>query len=996
MTRSRALATLCLSLFFLSLLSPKVSWGVHAPESKRHAFLNQGFGPSPLGAVQKSFNSNISAEVQADLDRLLAQKSNQALSYTLSSKSGLAHSVAHLKMKVPGANLEGKARAFLEDYSGLFLKGQSSENLVFEKIREDHFGSKHVDFLQYHQGLRVYGAGVTVHFDPDDNLVMVNGEFSPDIAIKASDAKAAPLSEGEALQKALRRLGPFPWRPVESGELVVYSKYPSKGGNYLAYRYELLGNGIGSHHILFVDAADGGVLAFFPTATYFDGTATVYDPNPAQSGLVQRTITDLDDSGLLRGPLNVVVDEENPRVQSANRNFNLDPGGEQFNQTSVYYYLTETRKKMRSLGFDDTSAGVLPVVTNAKDQQTGGEFNNAFFTPLSKGFVFGNGDGNVFQNLSRDFDVATHEFGHFFDDFLINTESTAPHTPRRAWGEAAGDTLAALVHGDPNVGESTIPGKSFLRTVDNTKRFPNDLMNEEHLDGEIFGGSNWDFMELTGGGSATQSARDEMARVMMAGIPHIPPANVQFSDILSAFVQGDMNRGGANVNNLRTAYNMHGITEGGIQKMLKEKIDTEEAPPSNPKQSTGYQEIYDGVPVTGTLFEGFYADFYIRIPAGTTKLTAQTFVPGFFQQGDVVLYVAPSTFTGPGEVLFSDSDYIPETIEVPNPLARDSVWLIEVADFIDGFYSEVGLIVTLEGAGGQITQIFLNTPINGRIDPADEQDIYYFQGTANQIVDISVTKRGDNTLDPLVALGNSFGNLLAYDDDNGGDNNARISGFTLPANDNYLIDVQSAFTDFGPTSLGDYTLLVSTGVAPGPTPTPIPTVVPGNAIPIADGVPVTGSIAASNPQAGAISQSNAYVITVPEGAEELVIETGEDPSPAGSLILQVRKNQPVGNTLDDYVGLGSRKSTVIVTPDSRVPLTAASYFILIFNRSTSPVNFQLVARIGRDGGGGMSGQFDADSNGVIDAVDLIAFVKGQPTDLNQLFAIASVWMENVP
>ncbi|MCA9432330.1 MAG: hypothetical protein KC940_17590, partial [Candidatus Omnitrophica bacterium] len=239
-------------------------------------------------------------------------------------------------------------------------------------------------------------------------------------------------------------------------------------------------------------------------------------------------------------------------------------------------------------------------------------------------------------------------------------------------------------------------------------------------------------------------------------------------------------------------------------------------------------------------------------------------------------------------------------------------------------------------------------------------------------------------------------NLLAYDDDNGGDNNARISGFTLPANDNYLIDVQSAFTDFGPTSLGDYTLLVSTGVAPGPTPTPIPTVVPGNAIPIADGVPVTGSIGASNPQAGAISQSNAYVITVPEGAEELVIETGEDPSPAGSLILQVRKNQPVGNTLDDYVGLGSRKSTVIVTPDSRVPLTAASYFILIFNRSTSPVNFQLVARIGRDGGGGMSGQFDADSNGVIDAVDLIAFVKGQPTDLNQLFAIASVWMENVP
>lgn len=985
-------------VLILAVLNPSTSWGVHGDQTKRRAFSNQRFGLSPLDREKKSFDSQISPEVQADLDRLSATKGADRLSFELSPNTGLAHSVAYLKLEIPGSHLEEKARHFLEDYSNLFLKGESSEDLVYEKTRVDTYGGQHVDFLQYHQGLRVYGAAVTVHFDSEDNLVMVNGEFVPEIDLESSDPKTVPLSEGEVLQKSLRRLGPFPWKPIQSGELVVYAKYPARGGSYLAYRYDLLGNGFGSHHILFADAIHGETLAFFPTATYLDGSVNVYDPNPAQSGVVQRTITDLDDSGFLRGPLNVVADEENPRAHATDRTFDLNPDSEEFNQTSVYYYLTETRKRIRALGFDDTSAGVLPVITNAKDKQSGGEFNNAFFTPLGQGFVFGNGDGSQFQNLARDFDVASHEYGHFFDNFLIRTESTPPHTPRRSWGEACGDTIASIVNGGPNVGESTIPGEPFLRTIDNTKRFPNDLVNEEHLDGEIFGGSNWDFMELRGGGTVNQAARDEMARVMMAGIPHIAPANVQFSDILAGFVQGDMNRGGANIDNLRTAYGMHGITEGGIQKVFKELAETE-TPPST-KQTSGFEEVYDGVPLTGFLSDGFYADFYIRLPAGATSLSVQTFIPGFFQQGDVNLFVAPSNFTGPEEVYFSATPFsVPEFIQIDNssplPLNHDSVWLIEVADVFDFFFSEVGLVVTIEGGGGEITQVFLNAPVNGRIDPANENEIFYFEGVANQIVDIAVDRTGDNTLDPLVVLGNSFGNLLAFDDDSGGNQNALISGFALPANDHYLISVQSAFTDLGPTSLGDYTLTVSSGTAPGPTPTPVPTVVPGNAITLTDGVPQTGTIPASNPQAGAISQSSAYRITVPQGAKQLTIEVGDDPTPAGSLIIQVRKGQPVGNTLDDYVGLGNRKSTVIVTPNSKVPLTPADYFLLIFNTSTNPVDFRLLATL-ETGGGSPSGDFDSDNNGIINGIDLVALIQSNPANLTDLFSFASLWRDSVP
>lgn len=967
-------------------------WSFREVSSKHRAFPHQRLGPSSLAPNDKVFGPEIAPEVLADLERLRSQKNNESIAVEFSPRSGVSHSVAYMKMEVPGDSLEEKARIFLADYSNLFLKGRSTGELVHEKTRIDSFGAGHVDFLQYHEGLRVYGAALSVHFDSEENLVMVNGEFIPDLTLSNGNAKSVSLSEREALRKALRRLGPFPWKALEEGELCIYSRFPTKGAHHLAYRYDLIGQGFDSHHILFADAVDGGVLAFFPTAAYFDGSAAVFDPNPTQSGVVQRTLTDLDDSGLLRGPLITVLDEENPRVKSPNRTFNLNPNTEAFNQTSVYYYLTETRKRMRELGFDDQSAGTIPAITNAKDKQTGGEFNNAFFSFLSQGFVFGNGDGNVFQNLSRDFDVAAHEYGHFFDNFLINTEQTPPHTPRRSWGEAAGDTLAVIMLGDPNVGESTIPGEPFLRTVANTKRFPNDLANEEHLDGEIFGGANWDFMKLHGGGSVNLAAREEMARVMMAGIPHIAPANVQFNDILKAFVQGDMNRGGANVANLRQAYSMHGITEGGIQKIHEDRIKSEE--PTSAKQLAGFQEIFDNIPVSGFLSDGFFADFYIRIPAGAAKLTVQTFIPGFFNQGDVILYAAPSDFTGPNEVYFSDVDFIPEVIEITNdspiPLNRDSVWLIEVADIFDFTFSEVGLVATIEGGDGRVTQIFLNVPIEGRIASPEAQDLYVLEANAGQFIDVSAVKRGDNLLDPLVMIGNNLGQLLAFDDDSGGNENALISNFQIPSSGNYLIAVQSAITAQGPISFGDYRLQVTGASGPGPTPTPIPTPIPGGVPTLTPGVPRSGSIAASNVQAGAVSQSEALRVVVPNGVREMVIEARETPNAAGSIILQVRKGAPVGNTLDDYVGLGNRKSTVLVTPDSRVPLTPGEYFLLIFNLSSSPVDYQVTATFDT-GGGGPTTDFDSDMNGKINAVDLVALMGSNPQDLKVFFEFATQW-----
>lgn len=982
--------SLCLTV---GIFLADYSWGAVGKRPDLKAFPHQTFGPSHL-SNQKSASAAAPDPLAQDAwNRLKSDKGAEDAVVEWSSGTGLPHSVAYLKRETPGGTLESKALGFLKEYSDLFLKSEATGSLEVEQIDRGSFGSGHVVLRQKLDGLRVLGGTLAVHFDSDDHIVMVNGDYIPDLKDKIEKSERTALSPEAAYAKGLKAYGRFgsTFKTISPGEEVIYAKNPHKGGVYRAYLYTAVGYALDAQNQFVVDAFSGELLAVFPLVAYLDGTASIYDPNQAQSGLVNRTLTDLDDSGFLRGPLMNVLDEENPRAQSASRQFNFAPNTPSFRQASIYYYVTETRKRLRALGFNDQAAGDLPAIANALDKTNGGEFNNAFYSGLSKGFVFGNGDGSVFQNLSIDFDVAAHEFGHFFDDALINTESTPLHSPRRSWGEAAGDTVAAIINGDPNVGESSVPGELFLRTIDNTKRFPNDVVNEEHLDGEIYGGANWDFMKLRGGGSVALAEREEMARVMIAGIPFIAPANVQFNDILKGFVQGDMTRGGANVDNLRAAYDMHGISEGGISKAWEESGKALEAKPESTDKLLGFSELQSGIPVFGTLGEGFFVNFYIRVPPGATSLTVQTFIPGVSQQGDVTLAVAPSNYQGLQDIYFSDFGFINETIVVnqaSNPLlSRDSLWLVEVRDFIDGTFSEVGVVATVEGGQAQITQVFPNNPVNGRIDNVNDFDKYYFSGQAGQSVDIAVNTAGDQQFDPLLLLGNSLGELIAFDDNSGGGPNALLKNFILPFTDNYLIGVQSAVTAQGPTTFGNYQLILSPGGAPLPTPTPLAPPDPNGITTLTLGVPFNGDAPGNEGGQGA-GVSQPFKVTVPEGARELVITARQVPTPGGTLILQVRKGQPVGNTLDDYVGLGGRKTTVVVTPNTRVPLTPGDYFMLLFNLAESAVPFEIAAFV--DAGEGTP-NYDLVDDGKIDALDLLAMIRQNPANRNTFFDFAQFW-----
>jgi len=96
--------------------------------------------------------------------------------------------------------------------------------------------------------------------------------------------------------------------------------------------------------------------------------------------------------------------------------------------------------------------------------------------------------GGQCNNTAQIADVVYHEYGHG-----VTNRQTRPLEPNGAMHEGFSDYLACSITNQPVVGRgfySTDPNGS-LRTLDNTRRYPEDWHGESHEDGLIIGGALW-------------------------------------------------------------------------------------------------------------------------------------------------------------------------------------------------------------------------------------------------------------------------------------------------------------------------------------------------------------------------------------------------------------------------------------------------------------------------------------------------------------------------
>jgi subtilisin-like proprotein convertase family protein len=204
--------------------------------------------------------------------------------------------------------------------------------------------------------------------------------------------------------------------------------------------------------------------------------------------------------------------------------------------------------------------------------------DNAFFNPADDAIFLGTSpDSGI--DLGEDANVVVHEYGHavLHDQVpgMIQSQVGA------AYHEAFGDLLALLMTLEFRSGDAgclsswaIFGGSECLRRVDGDKVFPEDLVNEEHDDGEIYTGAVFEI--LTGlldaeglsiedctGTDECSSVRDRILTTLLAShefltgaedLPQVADAYLAANDVAFDGADGEL---------IEAAFADRGLTGGG-------------------------------------------------------------------------------------------------------------------------------------------------------------------------------------------------------------------------------------------------------------------------------------------------------------------------------------------------------------------------------------------------------------------------------------------------
>lgn len=245
-----------------------------------------------------------------------------------------------------------------------------------------------------------------------------------------------------------------------------------------------------------IEAMTGAVLDERETA--FD-LAEVYAKGP-QDGVVSAVeLPGLPGTGYLDGAkIQVFAPTANdPRVMAPDGIFDFRPDDPadnlNFDQVQSYYAAT------RALAWFETKFGFvlaapLPVRVHA---DLGAQSGGAYVPPPTGPEVRIGADTASLVNLARDSDVVSHELSHH----IIYQHVQSSRGESGILHEGTADYFAYAINGDPNLGESVVPGKPYLRTAALAADLRYDTLPEDtpsHKAGQYWSAVLWDLRQTLG------------------------------------------------------------------------------------------------------------------------------------------------------------------------------------------------------------------------------------------------------------------------------------------------------------------------------------------------------------------------------------------------------------------------------------------------------------------------------------------------------------------
>ena len=666
---------------------------------------------------------------------------------------GTIRSLYNLTLPAPIGTLEPSARQCLSDYCDLFAMTDPNIELRLTGIQSSLTG-RHVRFHQYHNGIEVYGAAISIHTNHSGQIRVIHSNYFPRINI----GTAASLSPEPAISIAIAESGAFNSRKPPGANLVVYPNRDAGQVDYtdayhLAYRVTLhSGQPLASWEYI-IDANTGELLHRRNLLRFADGRGRVFNPNPvvalkdfmltdqddSASAISEAAYTDvilpeLDGSGFLDGPY-VSTRLTDNRANEPTLVFNYLRDDSRFEEVMVYYHVDAVGRYLKGLGFDFVDN--WQIFANVHFGMT-----RAAFYDDSEGSINFGDDG---VDTAEDAEVIIHEYGHAILDRQV------PNINRGEGGaihEGFSDFLAASFFSAVSDGFSDSmvfewAGSSdpeiATRPVNSNKRYPQDVVGQPHADGQIWSAALWEIFEILG--------RDASIRLVVESHFFLSP-DAEFVDAASAILMADQElNGGVNFDFILGIMENRGFfTRPTLASDTFEENDTAE---------TAASIELPFVNETLSIHTADSDDYYKFHLAETTQVgLGIDFQPIY---GELML-----TLTGPNGVALVTF----ESKGVTSLELTPGDYLVAVSG-INGATNDYRLALIIDSHGDTsdtATPVAIGDKIESFIDFSGDTDFFEFEGEEGQRIEITViTKNSD--LDSLLVVYGPDGKLFAKSDD---------------------------------------------------------------------------------------------------------------------------------------------------------------------------------------------------------------------------------------
>lgn len=324
-----------------------------------------------------------------------------------------------------GGRYEADAIAVMDNLSRFCRIKDAEKEFSVKRVEKDALGFHHVRLAQSHQGLRVFGGEMLVHFDQTGDAYQVNGRYVPDIEVDVTP-KIGADEAAQAAQRDLAAMG----RPAGTLEakpaLVIFAQDTDP---LLAYELTLLTQdpqaGPGQWRY-WIDTGSGKVLL------RYDDVKKIAPPtaNGAHATVTGNILAG--EGGQLLGITGWRENTGYYYLYNTNRHwlvYNLATSGYPDNNTYAYRTTSDWGTSDRSEvsaarnfdlvqgfyttvfgrhSFDD--AGLIALA----NVHEGNSYVNAFWD--GSDFHFGDGDGIEANSLAV-LDICGHEYTHAVTDY---------------------------------------------------------------------------------------------------------------------------------------------------------------------------------------------------------------------------------------------------------------------------------------------------------------------------------------------------------------------------------------------------------------------------------------------------------------------------------------------------------------------------------------------------------------------------------------------------